>query len=256
VQNLSTRGTVSIGDNVLIGGFIVTGTEPKTIVLRALGPSLSRFGVSRALRDPVLSVYNSSRTLIATNDNWEDDPAHLEITANGLAPGNLLESATLQTLTPGAYTVIVRGKDPTAGTGLVELYDLSPRSNSKLVNMSTRGSVGTVDNVLISGFIVADVGSATVIVRALGPSLASSGVSGALSDPTLTIYDSTGSAIATNDNWQDNPNAIDIQRNRLAPPNPSEAALVLRLPAGAYTAIVRGADGDTGVALAEVYTLP
>jgi hypothetical protein len=256
VQNLSTRGTVSIGDNVLIGGFIVTGTEPKTIVLRALGPSLSRFGVSRALRDPVLSVHNSSRTLIATNDNWEDDPAHLEITANGLAPGNLLESATLQTLTPGAYTVIVRGKDPTAGTGLVELYDLSPRSNSKLVNMSTRGSVGTVDNVLISGFIVADVGSATVIVRALGPSLASSGVSGALSDPTLTIYDSTGSAIATNDNWQDNPNAIDIQRNRLAPPNPSEAALVLRLPAGAYTAIVRGADGDTGVALAEVYTLP
>jgi hypothetical protein len=138
---------------------------------------------------------------------------------------------------------------------LVELYDLSPLSNSTLKNMSTRGSVDTGDNVLISGFIVGDVDSATVIVRALGPSLTASGVSGALSDPTLTIYDSNGSAIATNDNWQDNPTAIDIQKNRLAPPNPSESALVLHLPAGTYTAIVRGANGSTGVALAEVYTL-
>jgi arylsulfate sulfotransferase len=253
--NLSTRGVVSVGDNVLIGGFIVTGSEPKTIVLRALGPSLSGFGLSHALRDPVLSVYNSSRTLIATNDNWEADPGHSQIETNGLAPSNLLESATLQTLAPGAYTVIVRGKDPTPQTGLVELYDLSPLSNSTLKNMSTRGSVGTGDDVLISGFIVGDVDSATVVVRALGPSLAASGVSGVLSDPTLTIYDSTGSAIATNNNWQDNANAIDIQRNGLAPPNPSESALVLHLPAGTYTAIVSGANGGTGVALAEVYTL-
>ena len=254
-QNLSTRGTVSIGDNVLIGGFIITGPEPKTIVLRALGPSLGSFGLSHTVRDPVLRVYNSSRALIATNDNWQSDPHNADIQKNGLAPANLLESATLQTLAPGAYTVIVTGKDPTPGTGLVELYDLSPRSNSKLVNMSTRGSVGTDDDVLISGFIVGDVGSATVIVRALGPSLASSGVNGVLSDPTLTIYDSTGSVIATNDNWQDDANAIYVQRNGLAPPNPSESALVLHLPAGAYTAIVRGADGGTGVALAEVYTL-
>jgi arylsulfate sulfotransferase len=253
--NLSTRGVVSIGDNVLIGGFIITGTEPKTIVLRALGPSLSSFGLSGVLRDPVLSVYNSSRTLIATNDSWQMDPGQAEITANGLAPANLLESATLQTLAPGAYTVIVRGKDPTPGTALVELYDFSPLSNSTLKNMSTRGSVDTGDNVLISGFIVGDVDSATVVVRALGPSLTSLGVSGALSDPTLTIYDSTGAAIATNDNWQDNVNAVDVRRNGLAPPNPSESALVLHLPAGAYTAIVRGANGSTGVALAEVYTL-
>ena len=253
--NLSTRGVVSTGDNVLIGGFIVTGTEPKTLVLRALGPSLSRFGISHAVRDPVLSVYNSSRTLIATNDNWQSDPHNADIQKNGLAPPNLLESATLQTLAPGAYTVIVRGKDPTPGIGLVELYDLSPQSNSTLTNMSTRGLVGTTDNVLISGFIVGDVDSATVVVRALGPSLASSGVSGVLSDPTLTIYDSTGSEIATNDNWQDNVNAIDVRRNGLAPPNPSESALVLHLPAGTYTAIVRGANGGTGVGLAEVYTL-
>jgi hypothetical protein len=253
--NLSTRGVVSSGDNVLIGGFVVTGTEPKTIVLRALGPSLSGFGLSRTLRDPLLRVYNSSRTLIATNDNWQGDPHNADIQKNGLAPPNLLESATLQTLAPGAYTVIVTGKDPTPGTGLVELYDLSPRSNSKLLNMSTRGLAGTVDDVLISGFIVGDVGSATVIVRALGPSLTSSGVSGVLNDPTLTIYDSTGSAIATNDNWQDDASAVDVRRNGLAPSNPSESALVLRLPAGAYTAVVRGANGSTGVALAEVYTL-
>ena len=124
--NLSTRGLVSVGDNVLIGGFIVTGTEPKTIVLRALGPSLSGFGLSGVLRDPVLSVYNSSHTLIATNDNWQTDPNHFIVEANGLTPANLLESATVQTLAPGAYTVIVRGKDPTPGIGLVELYDLSP----------------------------------------------------------------------------------------------------------------------------------
>jgi len=253
--NVSTRGLVSGGDNVLIGGFIVTGTDPKSVVLRALGPSLSGMGLSAVLTDPVLSVYNSSGTLIATNDNWEADPGHSEIDANGLAPANLLESATLDSLAPGAYTVIVRGKDPTPGIGLVELYDLSPQSNSTLTNMSTRGSVGTADDVLISGFIVGDVDSATVVVRALGPSLAASGVSGVLSDPTLTIYDSAGSEIASNDNWQDNVNAIDVRKNGLAPPNPSESALVLHLPAGAYTAIVRGANGGTGVALAEVYTL-
>jgi hypothetical protein len=253
--NLSTRGVVSVGDNVMIGGFIITGTDPKTMVLRALGPSLSGFGLSGVLADPVLSVYNSSRTLIATNDNWQADPGHSEITANGLAPANLLESATLQTLGPGAYTVIVTGKDSTPGIALVELYDLSPLSKSKLANMSTRGSVGAVDNVLISGFIVGDVASATVVVRALGPSLASYGVSGVLSDPTLTIYDANGSVIASNDNWQDNINAIDIQKNGLAPPNALESAIVLHLPAGAYTAIVRGANGGTGVGLAEVYEL-
>ena len=141
------------------------------------------------------------------------------------------------------------------GIGLVELYDLSPLSNSTVENMSTRGSVGTADNVLIKGFIVGDVDSATVVVRAIGPSLASFGVDGVLSDPILTIYDSTGAAIATNDNWQDNINAIDVRKNGLAPPNALESALVLHLPAGKYTAIVTGANGGTGVALAEVYTL-
>ena len=253
--NLSTRGMVSEGDNVLIGGFIVSGTAPKSVVLRALGPSLSGFGLSGVLSDPVLSLYNSSGTLIATNDNWQSDLNHFILEANGLAPANLLESATVQTLVPGAYTVIVRGRQATPGIALVELYDLSPLSSSTLKNMSARGSVGTLDNVLINGFIVGDVGSTTVIVRALGPSLASYGVSNPLSDPVLTIYDSSGAAIATNDNWHDNINWIDVQRNGLAPPNSSESALVLHLPAGKYTAIVTGANGGTGVGLAEVYAI-
>jgi hypothetical protein len=253
--NISTRGLVSTGDNVLIGGFIITGTERKTVVLRALGPSLHSFGLSGVLNDPVLRVYNSARTLIATNDNWQSDPNHLAVEANGLAPVNLLESATVQTLAPGAYTVTVTGTNSAQGIALVELYDLSPKSNSKLANMSARGSVGTLDKVLISGFIVGDVGSATVVVRALGPSLGSFGVSQPLSDTMLTIVDSKGSVIATNDNWQDGNNAIDIQNRRLAPPNPLESAIVLRLPPGAYTAIVSGANGATGNALAEVYDL-
>ena len=212
-------------------------------MLRALGPSLSGFGLSDVLRDPVLSVYDSSGTLIATNDNWQSDPNHFVVESNGLTPPNLSESANARTLAPGAYTVIVRGKDVTPGIGLVELYDLSPLSNSKLRNMSTRGSVGTGDNVLISGFIIGDVGSATVVVRALGPSLASYGVSGVLSDPTLTIYDSSGSVIASNDNWQDDVNCDYVQKNGLTPPNALESALVLHLPAGKYTAVVRGANG-------------
>jgi len=256
--NLSTRGLVSVGDsgdNVLIGGFIITGTAPKTLVLRALGPSLRSFGLSDVLSDPVLRVYNSSGTLIATNDDWPSDPNHSVVEANGLVPSNVLESATAQTLAPGAYTVIVRGKQTTPGIGLVELYDLSPLSNSKVKNMSTRGLVGTGDNVLIGGFIVGDVSSATVVVRALGPSLASYGVSHPLSDPVLTIYDSKGSAIATNDNWEDNINWIDIRKNALSPPSEQESALVLHLPAGKYTATVSGANGATGNALVEVYVL-
>ncbi len=257
VVNLSTRGTVLTGDNVLINGFIVSGNDPKTVVLRALGPSLSDFGVSGALADPVLTVHNSSGTVVASNDNWQTDIGAAFMAENGFAPTNPAESATLvQNLVPGAYTVVVRGQNSTQGISLAEVYELtSPGLNSLLGNVSGRSYVGTGDNALISGFIVGEVESATVIVRALGPSLASFGVNQPLSDPTLTIYDANGSAIASNDNWQSDPNNIVLQKNGLVPPNPLESAIVLHLPAGAYTAIVRGVNGGTGNGLVEAYTL-
>lgn len=253
--NLSTRGLVGTGDNVLIGGFIIRGSARKTVVLRALGPSLSAFGVPNVLADPVLSVYDSTGALIVRNDNWQSDPNHFIVESNGLAPDNLAEAATAVSLAPGAYTVIVNGSNGTPGIALVELYDVEPLSHSMVENISTRGNVGTGDNVLISGFIIGDVGNATVVVRAIGPSLTSYGVSGVLSDPTLAIYDSSGNVIASNDNWQSDPNASLVQKNGLAPQNPSESALVLCLPAGNYTAVVRGANDGTGIGLAEVYTI-
>jgi hypothetical protein len=258
VQNLSTRGTVMSGDNVLITGFVVSGPAPKTVVVRALGPSLSSFGLSGVLADPVLTVYNSSGEIIASNDNWQTD-GHTLIEENGLAPSDPSESAALLTnLAPDAYTVVVTGNNSTEGISLAEVYEIPrPGGNSNLTNVSGRSFVGTGDNVLVSGFIVGDVGSATVVVRALGRSLASFGVSNPLSDPVLTIYDSQGSVIASNDSWQRDPNnVVFLPKNGLAPPNPSDSAVVLHLPPGAYTAIVRGANGATGNALVEVYQLP
>lgn len=253
--NLSTRGNISSGDNALIGGLIVSGIGPKKVVLRALGPSLSNSGLSGTLADPVLTLFDATGTVIATNDDWASDPGAAELTAGGLAPTNSLESATVQSLEPGSYTVVVTGKDSTPGIGLVEAYDLTPGPASMLANISTRGLVaGTGDNVLISGFIVGDVANATVIIRALGPSLAAFGLS-PLQDPELTVYDSNGSAIVTNDNWQDDVNAFDITKNGLAPTNNLEAATILHPPAGAYSTIVQGNQGGSGIGLVEVYDL-
>ena len=252
--NISARAMIAGGDNVLIAGFIVSGDEDKTIVLRALGPSLSTAGVSDALPDPIITLFDASGAMIATNDDWESDARANEIASAGLAPASNLESATVQTLTPGAYTAVVRGKADAGGIGLVDAYDLSPDTTSRLANISARGLVGTGDNVLISGFIVGDVGSATVIVRALGPSL-SAVTPQALADPVLTVYDSNGAIIAGNDNWQDNIDAAEVAGNNLGPSDSVEAAVVLRPPAGAYSAIVTGAAGGTGVALVEVYDL-
>jgi len=257
VQNISTRGAVMTGDDVLINGFIITGSDPKTAVVRALGPSLTAYGLSNVLPDPVLTVHNSSGAVIASNDNWQTDGGATFMSQNGLAPSNPSESAALlQNLAPGNYTVVVTGNNSSQGISLAEVYEISqPGVSSILTNVSGRSFVGIGDNVLISGFIIGDVGSGTVVVRALGPSLATSGVSNALSDPVLTIYDSKGAVIATNDNWQDDNNANLVVQNGLAPPNPLDSAIVVRLPAGAYTAVVRGANGATGNALAEVYSL-
>jgi arylsulfate sulfotransferase len=252
--NISTRGMISSGDNALIVGFIVTGNEDKKVVLRVLGPSLSGSGLSSPLEDPVLTLYDASGRVIASNDDWQSDPGAAEISADGLAPNDAVESATVQTLTPGAYTVVATGKAGASGIGLVEAYDVSPEADAHMANISARGSVGVGDDVLIVGVIVGDVDSATVVVRALGPSLAPV-VSEVLSDPMLTIYDDNGVAIASNDNWGADVNAVDVEQNGLAPSFAAESALALRLPAGAYSAILAGVSGSTGIGLIEVYDL-
>ena len=253
--NISTRGMVGVDDDVLIGGFIVTGSDSEIVALRALGPSLSDSGVADPLADPVLTLYDSSGAVIANNDSWESSPSAPLLTANGLAPGDPAEAATIQTLAPGAYTFVVKGKDASQGIGLVEAYDLSSTADSKLANISTRGSVGTGESVLISGFIIGDVDSATVVVRAIGPSLSSAGIDTALEDPMLTVFDSNGAILVTNDNWQDDATSLQVEENGLAPGDEAESATLLNLPAGAYTAIVSGTGETTGIGLVEVYNL-
>jgi hypothetical protein len=255
-MNISTRGEVLGGDNNLIAGFIITGTEPKRVVLRAIGPSLSTTGVSGALADPVLRLFNASRLEIASNDNWQSDPGASEIQNAGLGPIMPSESALVQSLAPGSYTLMVSSNDTSTGIGLVEAYDIGQGVNSTLANISTRGSVGAHDEVLIGGFILGGNGSAKVVIRAMGPSLANFGVTAALADPTLTVYDRNGSAVATNDNWQEDANAGVIQSYNLSPSKIKESATYLELAPNNYTAIVRGVAGATGTGLVEIYNIP
>jgi hypothetical protein len=245
---------VQVGDSVLIGGFIITGTQPKKVIVRAIGPSLGTFGVSGALANPVLELHEPDGTVI-TNDDWKDtqEPA---ITATKLAPSNDLESAIVATLDPGAYTAILTGKDNTTGVALIEAYDLDQTVDSQLANISTRGLVQTGDSVMIGGFILGGGGvDANVLVRALGPSLTPLGVAGALADPTLELHDENGAVIGSDDNWQESQQS-EIEATGLQPQNDLESALFETLAPGAYTAIVAGKDDTTGVALVEVYRLP
>ncbi len=249
--NVSTRAVVSEGDNVMIGGFIITGDTPKKVVLRAIGPSLTSAGVTGALADPILEMHAADGTLIASNDNWK---THLtSVNATGLSPVEDQESAIVADLEPGSYTAVVRSLDGSAGVALVELYDLNP-SNSTIANISTRARVDGAGNSLIGGFIIGDNSSAKLLVRALGPSLADSQVADALPDPMLSLYNSDGSLLYQNDDWRSQQEA-EIADSELAPSKDREAAIIATLPAGNYTAVVTGAQATSGVALVEVYNL-
>jgi uncharacterized delta-60 repeat protein len=250
--NISTRLNVQTGDNVLIGGFIITGTDPKEVIVRGIGPSLGAVGVIGFLADPVLELHKSDGTIV-TNDNWKDTQ-QVEINATGFAPGSDLESAILATLDPGAYTAIVSGKNGGTGVGLVEVYDLDQMAASQLANISTRGFVDIGDNVMIGGFIIGAGGSSTVVLRAIGPSLGAVGVANPLQDPTLELHDGSGAVVAFDDNWKDSQEA-QIEAAQLAPSDDRESAIEATLAPGAYTAIVRGANGTTGVGLVEAYNI-
>jgi hypothetical protein len=246
--NISTRLPVGTGNNVLIGGFIITGTQPKKVLLRGLGPTLP---VIENLADPTLELHDSSGAVLSANDNWMDTQ-QADVQATTIPPGNDYEPAMVKVLSPGAYTVILAGKGQTTGVGLVEVYDLDQTVDSKLANISTRGFVDKGDNVLIGGTIIVGSGSTNVLFRALGPSLV--GVSSALQDPMLELHDGQGSIIATNDNWQDS-QAAAIRATTIPPSDPREAAILQQLSPGAYTAVVRGKNNTTGVALVEAYQI-
>jgi len=233
---------VETGDNVLIAGFIATGTVPKQVIIRGIGPSLP---VSGALVDPTLSLDNGA----VTNDDWRSNQEQA-IIASTIPPSSNLESAIVATLSPGTHTAILRGKNNGTGVGLVEVYDLDRDAPAQLANISSRGFVQTGDNVMIGGFIVGGNEPAKVILRAIGPSLP---VPGKLADPTLELFDSNGNSIS-NDNWRATQEE-EIIASTVPPPNDNEAAIVATLVPGNYTAIVRGKNESTGIAVVEGYRL-
>jgi hypothetical protein len=251
LKNISTRGYVGTGDNVLIGGLIIGGTSSREVLIRAVGGSLAGLGVAQALRDPVIELYHGS-TLIARNDDWGDGFGYEPIRWSGFAPADDLESAVLTRLEPGNYTAIVHGFGDATGVALIEAYDLEVNPGTELLNISTRGQVQTGDNVMIGGFILGGTSPTRVVVRAIGPSLTERGVSSPLQDPTLDLHNSEGTRIASNDNWRSDDES-GIVGTGIAPHDDREAALVATLPPSGYTAIVRGANQTRGVALVEVY---
>jgi plastocyanin/uncharacterized protein YggT (Ycf19 family) len=271
LANISTRSFVQTNDNVMIGGFIVQGSQPKRVIIRAIGPELTQFGVPNVLANPTLELHNGAGGLIGFNDDWQSTviggvithDQMQEILNSGRAPTDMRESAIIADLPAGNYTAIVRGLSSTTGVALVEVYDLSPDPDSFLANISTRSFVQTNDNVMIGGFIVQGTQPKMVIIRAIGPELTQFGVPNVLSNPTLELHNRAGALIAFNDNWQTtviggiitHDQAQEILNSGRAPTDMRESAIIANLPAGNYTAIVRGVSNTTGVALVEVYDL-
>ena len=255
--NLATRMRVQAGGNVLIGGFILTGSAPKKIIVRAIGPSLTvnNQPLPGRLMDPTVTLYDGAGPL-DTNDNWMSSPQKQQIIDSTVPPTDPNESAIVATLQPGNYTAIMSGVGGATGIGVVELYDLDQPAPSNPSNIATRGFVEPGDNVMIGGFIVGGSQNRTVLARAIGPSLTAFGVPNALQDPALELHDSSGATLATNDSWKSS-QQTQISATGLAPSDDREAAILSApLPPGNYTAIVRGSGTTSGVALVEIYQLP
>ena len=253
----STNGheaALALGSGSAIAGFVISGSSPKQVLIRGLGSSLSQFQVANALQDPTLDLHDSSGNLIASNDDWQT-AANADQIPISLQPPDSHEPAILATLQPGSFTAVLRGKNGASGVGLVEINDRGTGAASKLSNVSTRGFVGTGDNVMIGGFILSGgSGGRMTLIRALGPTLAQLpfNIAGTLADPTLMLVDANGSVVASNDNWKST-QKTEIQATGLAPPNDKEAAILTTLPPGSFTAIVSGKNGETGIALVDVF---
>jgi hypothetical protein len=239
-------------DDVLIGGFIITGEVSRTVVLRGIGPSLTRSGIQDAMADPMLKLFDSAGTMLSSNDDWDaHDPAMI---ATGLAPTEALESMLIATLPAGAYTAVLESKDSSPGVALFELYQLGNNAASGVVNLSTRGRVGFGNDVMIAGFILTGQTATRVMIRAIGPSLSEVGISQPLADPELELYDGNGSSIFRNDDWRSEQERQIVQSG-MAPSAEKESAIIATLPAGNYSAVVRGVGGSEGVGLVEIYAL-
>lgn len=253
--NISTRLRVELGDNAMIAGFILTGSQTKQVVLRGIGPSLVNSGISDVLLNPVLALYTSAGSLYWLNDDWRDSQ-EAELQATSLQPSDDHESAMVHTLSPAAYTSILSGSGQSTGIGLLEIYGINSSSDSRLANLSTRGLVQTAGNVMIGGFILEGTQNADVAIRGLGPSLAQAGISNVLVDPIIELHDGNGTTLIANDNWQDNPtSAAALAAHGLAPSNGLESGLFINLPPGQFTAILAGKNGGTGIGLVELYTI-
>jgi hypothetical protein len=256
--NISTRMRVDTGSNVLIGGFIIAGTAPKNVAVRGIGPSLGAFGVPDTLADPTLELRDGRNALLLADDDWQDDAGQAaQLAALDLALSNPKESGMVTTLQPGAYTAVLAGKDSGTGVGLMEIYDTTPVSASQLGNISTRGFVLTGNNVMIGGFILGgSTGNTNVVVRGIGPSLAGFGLSPVLADPILELHDGNGATLITNDDWQQDPvSASQLSSLGLAPSNAKESGIYTSLPPGAFTAVLAGTSGGTGIGLVEIYNV-
>jgi hypothetical protein len=257
VIELSTRLRVLTGDNVGIAGFIITGSAPKHVIIRGIGPTLTRYNIANVLEDPVLELHGPGDFLTMINNDWRDTQ-EAEIQATGIPPTNDLEPAIITTLGPGAYTAVLRGRNDTVGVALVEVYDLNQDADSRLANISTRAFVSTGDDIVIAGFLVStppQPGSEDrVVVRGIGPSLTVGGISTLLANPTLELHDNNGTLLSSNNDWQDDPvQAAEISAAGLAPTNSLESALTATLPPGLYTALLSGLNDGTGIGVVEVY---
>jgi hypothetical protein len=254
--NISTRLKVETGDKVMIAGFIITGNASKAVVIRGLGPSLTGSGMSSGLlADPIVELRSSSGALLQQNDNWKDDQRS-QIEGGPFEPSDDRESVILRTLAPGAYTAILKGVGNTTGVGTVEVYDNDQAADSQLANISTRGFVQTGQDVMIGGFMLGGNANTDVAVRGIGPSLSQFGLTGVLADPTLDLHNGNGTVMITNDDWtSDAVSAGQLTANGLALSNAKEAGIFTSLPPGAYTAILTGKSGGTGIGLIEIYNV-
>jgi len=271
IANISTRSFVGVNDLVQVAGFVIDGTQPKTVLIRAAGPALAGFGITGALADPVLSVFDANQKLITSNDDWFSDPntgSAIEAVGNQVGafgfPQGSTDAGVLVTLQPGHYTAQVEGKGGGTGVALVEVYDAADTGTTRLLNISSRTLVQPGDaRSQVAGFVISGTASKTVLIRAAGPALLPFGVKGVLADPVLQLFDAKQLPLESNDDWsasEAQASSVDQAAEKVGAfsfgSGSKDAAMLVTLQPGLYSAQVSSKDSESGVALVEVYEVP